>query len=100
MFYRKESLTLHSDANLDRLYWEWQRVNPARLNEVAGPNTPGPEFAADNWGRPGPEFTAYSGDDGGETTLNHVLWMANMLPNVTIAQVLDIHSEVNCADYV
>ncbi|KAF2167248.1 hypothetical protein M409DRAFT_22675 [Zasmidium cellare ATCC 36951] len=87
-------------ANLDRLYYEWQRASPGRVNEIAGPNTPGPEFAADNWGRPGPEFTESSGDGGGETTLNHVLWMAGMIPNATISQVLDIHSEINCADYL
>ena len=62
---------------------------------------PAGEFTpANGWPTPGPEFSAYSGDNGGETTLGHVLWMAGLLPNVTIADVLDLHGETICAEYV
>lgn len=89
------------DTNLDRLYWLWQQANPARLSEIGGPNIPGGEFnAANGWAPPGPEFTQFSGDYGGETTLNHVLWMADMIGNASIGSVLDIHGETICADYV
>jgi len=43
----------------------------------------------------------YFGDGGGGdvTTLNHNLWVAEILPNVTIAEVMDIHGDIICAEY-
>ncbi|CAK3818334.1 amino acid transporter [Lecanosticta acicola] len=89
-------------ANLDRLYWEWQQAAPAeRLHAIGGPNVPTAGFLqASGWPAPGPEFTSHSGDPAGETTLNHVLWMVGLLPNVSAGQVLDSRGAVICAEYV
>ncbi|KAH7000636.1 hypothetical protein EDB80DRAFT_753793 [Ilyonectria destructans] len=63
-------------TNLDRLWWECAPLAP------------------------GTEFTSYSGDPGNETTLDHVLWMAGVIPNATIGDVMDLHGEFICAKYV
>lgn len=34
------------------------------------------------------------------TTLNHTLWMVDLLPNVTIADVMDLGGDTICAEYV
>lgn len=89
-------------ANIDRLWYQWTSSGPPeRLMEMGRPNTPSEEFnAANRWATPGPEWTDFSGDDGPETTLNHVLWVADMVPNVTIGDVMDLRSPVSCAEYV
>lgn len=89
------------DTNLDRLFWSWQQQNAARLQDVSGANTPSDDFnRGNNWAPPGPEFTQYSGDNGPWTTLNHVLWVCGIQPNVTIADVMDLHGPTVCAEYV
>ncbi|KAI1338355.1 amino acid transporter [Xylariaceae sp. FL0016] len=52
------------------------------------------------WLYPSAAFLDYDGDDGNITTLNHVLWMANIVPNVTITEVMDMGNDLNCAEYV
>ncbi|KAI5361051.1 Putative tyrosinase copper-binding domain, di-copper centre-containing domain superfamily [Septoria linicola] len=89
-------------ANIDRMWWQWQLAGlPRRLSEMGRPNTPGHDFnTANQWAQPGPEWTATSGDNGPETTLNHVLWIAEIVPNATIGQVMDLRGPVACANYV
>ncbi|KAH9904384.1 hypothetical protein F4778DRAFT_780352 [Xylariomycetidae sp. FL2044] len=89
-------------TNLDRLWWEWQSADlAARLTDMGGNNVPSDEFnAANSWDAPGANFTDYSGDPGNVTTLAHVLSMYEMIPNVTIADIMDIGGEVVCAEYV
>jgi tyrosinase len=49
---------------------------------------------------PFPSLTDYFNDGGNITTLNHTLWSANLLPNVTIRDVMDINSPFVCFDYM
>lgn len=51
-------------------------------------------------GGQGPEFTDYFGDNGNITTLNHNLYMTELYPNVTIADVMDLHGDVICSEYI
>lgn len=91
-------------TNLDRLWWDWQRADPDARTYAIGPlrNSPTETFRA-TFGplpAPGPEFLDYSGDNGNVTTLNHVLWLAGLAPNITIADVMDLSNNLNCAEYV
>lgn len=91
-------------TNLDRLWWDWQRVDPDARTYAIGPlrNQP-PESFLDAVGplpAPGPEFLDYSGDNGNVTTLNHVVWLADLEPNITLAEVMDLSNNLNCAEYV
>ncbi|KAI3396663.1 hypothetical protein diail_11840 [Diaporthe ilicicola] len=82
--------------NLDRLWWEWQSANlTARLTDMGGNNTPSDESnAANNWDAPGANFTDYSGDPA------NVMSLFEILPNVTIADVMDIGGDTICAEFV
>jgi tyrosinase len=42
----------------------------------------------------------YDGDPGNTTTLNHTLWMAGIIPNATIAEVMDLGGDLICAEYI
>ena len=57
-------------------------------------------FAGSVLGGQGPEFTDYFGDNGNITTLNHNLYMTELYPNVTIADVMDLHGDVICSEYI
>ncbi|KAK6078170.1 amino acid transporter [Seiridium cupressi] len=48
----------------------------------------------------GPEFTDYFGDDGSITTLSHRLFMAEIFPNTTMADVMDIGGDVISSEYL
>ncbi|KAF4537765.1 Amino acid transporter [Lasiodiplodia theobromae] len=89
-------------TNLDRLWWRWQMVDlENRLVEMTGQNVASDEFiTAMGLDYPGPEFLDYDGDEGNMTTLNHNLWTSNLLPNVTIAQVMDLRGSLICAEYI
>ncbi|KAI0127800.1 hypothetical protein BJ170DRAFT_387864 [Xylariales sp. AK1849] len=89
-------------TNLDRLWWLWQSANlTSRLTDMGGQNVPTAAFNAQNdWAAPGANFTDYSGDPANITTLSHVLSMYDMIPNVTIAEIMDIGGNVTCAEYV
>jgi tyrosinase len=68
---------------------------------MGGSNVPTATFNAQNsWDAPGANFTDYSGDPANVTTLTHVLSMYEMIPNVTIADIMDIGGDVVCAEYV
>ena len=46
-------------------------------------------------------ITSYFGDGGGNvTTMNHTLWSGGILPNATIADVMDLRGTFACSDYV
>lgn len=95
-----------------------------RLTEIGGvnvapprgtPPAPGsvspdaPEVAPDPWSFPPSDspnpnlaspFQKPAGDPGYVTTLNHVLYMGGIVPNVTIADVMDIRgSGLLCYEY-
>ncbi|KAL2812954.1 hypothetical protein BJX63DRAFT_421479 [Aspergillus granulosus] len=68
-------------AYLDRLWWQWQQADEAnRLTAIRGVNVP-PQANLD--------LVDYSGDEGDMTTLRYVLWVHRIIPNVTVADVLD-----------
>ncbi|KAF3015571.1 hypothetical protein E8E14_007081 [Neopestalotiopsis sp. 37M] len=87
---------------IDWKWWLWQEANlTARLTDMGGSNVPTATFNAQNsWDAPGANFTDYSGDPANVTTLSHVLSMYEMIPNVTIADIMDIGGDVVCAEYV
>ncbi|KAJ0270655.1 hypothetical protein CBS470a_013438 [Colletotrichum nupharicola] len=89
-------------AYLDRVWWQWQEANlTARLTDISGQNIPD-QSILDMAGlsAPGSELTDYNGDNGNVTTLNHVLFIQNLVPNVNIADIMDIRGDVVCAEYV
>ncbi|KAI0470098.1 amino acid transporter [Xylariaceae sp. FL0804] len=86
---------------LDKLFWEWQNIDiESRLTDMGGPNIP----AGENPRRsdyPGPEYTDYFGDGGGNvTTLNHTLFMTGLYANLTIGDVMDLNGAEICAEYL
>jgi tyrosinase len=86
---------------LDALWWKWQSADlETRLTEMGGRNTLSePYRLMHNLTFPGPEFTEYDGDPGNVTTLNHVLWMGEVSPNITVADVMDIRGDLFCSEY-
>lgn len=89
-------------TNLDRLWWEWQSANlTARLTDMGGRNVPLQTYLDQNdFEYPSAALLDYDGDDGNVTTLNHTLWMAGVIPNATIADVMDLGGDLICAEYV
>ncbi|KAH0441491.1 amino acid transporter [Colletotrichum camelliae] len=90
-------------TNLDRLWWEWQSVNlTARLNEMGGPVVASDAFLEmSNLEYPGADLLDYNGENGGNvTTMAHNLWTAGLLPNITIADLMDVRGPISCAIYV
>ena len=49
---------------------------------------------------PNKAFEDYFNDGGSLTTLNHTLWSAGIVENVTIADVMDPEKGFVCADYL
>ncbi|KAI9148944.1 Fumarate reductase 2 [Paramyrothecium foliicola] len=88
-------------TNLDRIWWEWQREDPARLTEIGGPNVAASPMLVN--AQPKilgvDAFLPYFDDNGNVTTLNHVLWMGGAAENATIAEVMDVRSDLICADF-
>lgn len=85
-------------TNLDRLWWEWQAANTSRVTQMGGQNVATSRTLKDAQPATLPEaaFYPYFGDNGNVTTMDHVLWMANIVENVTIAEVVDINSDIIC----
>lgn len=69
------------------------------MTAVGGPNVQ-PGRRKDSQPLPDSAFTTDNGDNGTETTAGHILWMAGIMENVTIADVMDITGNVICAEYV
>lgn len=89
-------------TNLDRLWWEWQSANlSSRLYAISGTNIPSQTYLSQNgFEYPSAALTDYNGDYGNTTTLNHILWMAGIVPNATVGEVMDLQGERICAEYV
>ncbi|GME39079.1 amino acid transporter [Neofusicoccum parvum] len=89
-------------TNLDRLWWEWQQANlTTRLTDMGGRNIPYTSYLEQNgMDYPSASLTDYFGDDGNVTTLNHNLWMLEIMPNATIKEVMDLGGDLICAEYV
>lgn len=86
---------------LDKLYWEWQQEHPDALTALTWSG--GRTAKSDANGSPPLRKSALimdDGDNGTATMASQVLWMAGMVPNVTISEVLDITGDVICAEYV
>ncbi|ETS75571.1 hypothetical protein PFICI_12515 [Pestalotiopsis fici W106-1] len=87
---------------IDLLWWRWQSADlDTRLTEISGINSQS-QSSCDRQGLPcaGPEILDYDGDDGNQTTLNHVLWMMDLSPNVTVADVMNTNSSSVCLEYI
>ncbi|ETS75470.1 hypothetical protein PFICI_12414 [Pestalotiopsis fici W106-1] len=81
-------------AFIDLQWWKWQSQDlDTRLTEIGGTNgrSSGDEPA---------DIAAYDGDNGNTTTLTHNLWMMDLYPNVTVADVMSINYTDVCLDYV
>ena len=88
-------------AFVDLLWWRWQLQDlDTRLTAVGGINAPSQE-TCELFGEtcPGPEILDYNGDPGNITTLNHVLWLMDIYPNVTVADVMNLNSTDVCLKY-
>ncbi|KAK9420202.1 putative Tyrosinase copper-binding domain-containing protein [Seiridium unicorne] len=97
------SLFFLHHANLDRLWWRWQQQGnlSSRLYEMSGRSIPPlASLTSYGWLFPSNEIMDYDGDAYNTTTLNHVLWMANLAPNATISEVMDLGGDSICAEYV
>jgi tyrosinase len=85
------------------MWWKWQSLDlPSRLTDIGGRNVPTSTYISNgNLPTPGAEWTDYFGDDGGNTTtLNHVLYGADIYPNVTVGDVMDAEGDTVCAEYL
>lgn len=104
-------------AFIDKMWSDWQNLDrQSRLYDVSGPNTQDPEIGfpefpgsiedeAALWGVPSEEQTArmpsgQEGDDGDETTLNHIMSTLGIIPNATIRDVMDTTAGYLCYEYV
>lgn len=88
---------------LDYLWWQWQSVDlSTRLTDMTGQNVPTDTslLIDDDFVFPIATLEENNGDSGNETTLNHTLWMAGLVPNATIAEVMDLGGDLICAEYV
>jgi tyrosinase len=97
---------------LDKLWWQWQANDlTPRLKDITGSNQPMSfEFIPGSPSNdscqplgiltPSAEVHKIDGDPGNVTTLGHVLTTFGMLPNVTIADVMDIQCGLLCYEYI
>ncbi|KAK3368749.1 hypothetical protein B0H63DRAFT_535229 [Podospora didyma] len=84
-------------------------ASSASGNETSSPSCSAPMGGAGGASRghggggtskPNKGLIDYFNDGGNTTTLDHTLWSARILPNVTIADVMDLHGAFVCAEYV
>ncbi|TLS26409.1 hypothetical protein PpBr36_05572 [Pyricularia pennisetigena] len=87
---------------LDKIYADWQAKDKAvRTSSISGTNI-SPDNVPGFPPRPAniPKPTGADGDTGTETTLGHVINMFGIMPNKTIADVLDIQGSLLCYQYI
>lgn len=89
-------------AYLDHVWWQWQQQDlPTRLYDMGGNVIPDNiTLQAAGLGYPSASLVDYDGDSGNSTTLKHTLFMGNIVPNVTVGDVMDLGGEVICAEYI
>lgn len=90
-------------AFIDMLWWRWQAEDlDTRLTDISGNNSPTSSNSCSSQGQTCPDASIldYDGDDGNTTTLNHVLWMMDLFPNATVADVMDVNSPTICLEYL
>lgn len=69
--------------------------------EISGVNVPSRSLLElEGIAYPGSDILDYDGDSGNVTTLNHNLWMVDLISNHTIREVMDLQGDVICAQYV
>ncbi|KAF8155707.1 tyrosinase [Crassisporium funariophilum] len=68
-------------ANIDRVWWQWQLMNPSRMFEISGGSIPKPPFTPD-------------------VTLEYQLDTGRLGKPVPIRDVMNINREPNCYTYV
>jgi tyrosinase len=83
------------------MWWKWQTLDlPGRLTDMGGRNVPRKTYVQMmGMDLPGPEWTNYQGETGNTTTLNHVIYNAEIAPNVTVSDVMDVGGDAICAEY-
>src|SRR5690348_16283776 len=98
------------------MWANWQAKDPKRLKEIGGINVQDPavgfsefsggmEAESAMWGKPSKEILAVtpdpqSGDGGGTLTLNHIMSSLGIIPNATVAEVMDIKGGYLWYEYV
>lgn len=98
-----EPLFFLHHTNLDRLWWNWQQVNPENRTYDIGQieNVPILSYLLENEFKYPDTLAPYSNDHPSNiTTLSHTLWMVNILPNVTIFDVMNLGGDTICAEYI
>lgn len=87
---------------LDRVWWQWQQGDlTSRVGDISGRNVPSAEdLARNNLSYPSTALLDYDGDPGNVTTLNHNLWMVDLIANATVGDVMDLGGPLSCAEYV
>jgi len=94
---------------------DWQKANSSRLTEIGGLNTQDPargfwefsgtqESQSSMWGKPSAAQLAITpnpqlGDGGPNMTLNHSLSSLGIIPNATVADIMDTQGGYLCYVY-
>ncbi|KAI1343105.1 hypothetical protein F5Y15DRAFT_429071 [Xylariaceae sp. FL0016] len=102
---------------VDKMWWDWQAQDPDnRLKDISGLNDQDPvvgfsefpggqEAESRMWGKPTAEMKAVTpdpqaGDDGPIMTLGHVLSSLGIIPDMTVADIMDTKGGYLCYAYV
>lgn len=88
-------------TNLDRLWTEWQSRDTKRLTAMGGPRVaPQAPFGDAQPASLGYDaFIPYFGDRSNVTTLRHNMWMAGIVPNITVADAMNVENAGMCIKY-
>ena len=102
---------------VDKMWYDWQMASPEkRLTEMGGPNAQDPavgflefsggvEAESAMWGKPTAAMLAVTpapnNGDGGKnaTTLGHIMTSLGIIPDATVADVMDPQGEYLCYTY-
>lgn len=100
---------------VDKMWADWQKGNKSRLTEIGGLNAQDPargfwEFSGTQesqsamWGKPSAAQLALTpdpqlGDGGPNMTLNHALSSLGIIPNATVADIMDTQGGYLCYVY-
>lgn len=102
---------------VDKMWAQWQAQDPEnRLKDISGLNAQDPDVGFSEfpggmeeeskmWGHPSEELLAVTpdpqaGDDGPEITLNHIMSSLGIIPDATVADVMDTTGGYLCYEYV